>query len=72
MPYFDIACEACGNVFEEKLKNAKEPTSCCPKCGSAFTKQVWLSFPSIDRAKDPFDYLDGRIPDPRKTKVQVK
>lgn len=64
MPLYDFRCEYCSHTFEHRCKydELKKYPPECPECASHFTKQVWLSVPSSDRAKDPYDYLDGPIP----------
>ena len=70
MPTYDIKCEKCEHIFEARIASAKFSAHLpeCPECTSNFTKIVWLTMPSIDRAKDPYDYLDGPIPSSRKVK----
>jgi putative FmdB family regulatory protein len=65
MPLYDFRCEACSHEFEYRMKyeELKHYGPECPACGSHFTKHVWLAGPSVDKAKDPFDLLDGPIPD---------
>lgn len=57
MPTYDVRCEHCGHIFEETLKQ-KEDVGLCPLCCSAFTRKIWLQFPSIDKAKDPYEYIN--------------
>lgn len=71
MPKYDFVCEKCEHVYEdtisyEQLKSHNIPE--CPECGSHFTKQVWLTAPNSDKAKDPFDMLDGYRPPGKKVK----
>ena len=70
MPLYDFRCEKCASTFEERMpyEQLKSHPPECPECGSNFTKQVWLTAPRSDRAKDPYDYLDGPIPSPKKVK----
>ena len=60
MPKYDARCFDCGNTYEE-IRKALDSVSPCPECGGK-GRTVWLSTPTVDRAKDPYDYLDGRIP----------
>lgn len=64
MPLYDYRCENCLNQWEQQYPSsaALNDTPECPECGSQFTKQVWSVFPSADRAKDPYDYLETYRP----------
>lgn len=68
MMLYDFRCEKCNNTWEDRVSPdvAKHQAPECPVCGSNFTKQVWLTAPILDKAKDPYDYLDGPIPDSKK------
>ncbi len=66
MPKFDKRCKDCDNTFEYEGRHSEVAE--CPRCGSKHTSTVWLaaSFPATERAKDPYDYLDGPIPDSKR------
>ena len=70
IPLFDFRCEACGNEWEERwpYSDVKNDLPNCPWCDSNFTKRIWTKAPMGDRAKDPYDYLDGPIPDSKPIK----
>jgi len=60
MPVYDVRCDRCGYVWEEQLKTAQQIATTCNKCGSAFTRIVWLNTPVI-RGKGnwrPYHELD--------------
>lgn len=65
----DARCKDCDETYEYRGPSYQSP-GVCPHCGSDDTKVVWLpgSFPHTDSAKDPYDYLDGPIPEPKKIK----
>lgn len=69
MGVWDCRCNECGNDYEFRGPSYRSPGS-CDVCGSDDTRIVWTrgSFPSIDTAKDPYDYLDGPIPDSKPIK----
>lgn len=68
MPVYDARCNECGYEYEYRGPSYLAPGS-CDTCGSDDCKIVWLGqTPSIDRAKDPYDYLDGRIPESKPIK----
>lgn len=63
MGVWDARCKDCNETYEYRGPSFKAPGS-CTHCGSDDTKIVWLrGFPSVDRAKDPYDLLNGPIPD---------
>ena len=66
MPKYDTRCGTCDHIFEHTRKSSA-PVPACPNCGNTATV-IWLSTPSIDRAKDPYDLLDGPIPSSRAIK----
>ena len=68
MPRYDFKCEKCEHYWEDTIaaSKIKDYAPECPECGSNFTKLVWLKAPIGDRAKDPYDYLHGPIPDSKK------
>jgi hypothetical protein len=64
MILWDIECENCGNVWESWAEGNIAPN--CPICDSAFTNLLPGGLHS-DKAKDPYDYLDRRLPGKRVT-----
>jgi putative FmdB family regulatory protein len=40
MPIFEYECEACHQIFEQLVFNAKEEKISCPCCGSAQAKKL--------------------------------
>jgi putative FmdB family regulatory protein len=66
-PLWDVKCERCDNVFEER-KDFADTAGDCPRCGSSFTHTLLSAGLRFNRAKDPYDLLDGRIPDAKKIK----
>ena len=69
MSVYDARCKQCDATYEYRGPSYQAPGS-CPECGSDDTKIIWLpgSFPNTDRAGDPYDMLDGHIPDPKPIK----
>jgi len=69
MPVYDAKCNKCEHVYEYRGPSHQAPGT-CTACGSDDTRIVWLSgsFPNTDTAKDPYDYLHGRIPDSKPIK----
>ena len=68
MGLYDGRCKECNHTYEWRGPSYLAPGE-CPACGSDDTKIVWLGqTPSIDRAKDPYEYLDGRIPESKPIK----
>jgi hypothetical protein len=67
MPKYDAKCNECGTYYEWEGPSHLAPGT-CTACDSDHTRIVWLTMPKVDRAKDPYDYLDGRIPDPKPIK----
>jgi putative FmdB family regulatory protein len=63
---FDIRCDTCDHRWEEVQKYEDTPGE-CPECGSNFTT-VLLTMAKQHKAKDPYDMLDGPIPDAKKIK----
>lgn len=63
---YDVRCKTCKHLYEYEGPSEKAPGE-CPECGSDDTMIVWVSgFPAIDKAKDPYDYLDGKGSKPSK------
>jgi hypothetical protein len=58
---WDVECNACESVFEEWADGVMAPL--CTNCGSAFTTLVPGGL-KRHKAKDPYDYLDRRVPGP--------
>jgi len=67
MPLFDAKCEKCGHIWEV-MQKWEEQVGECPLCESAFTKLLMPRMGPVHKAKDPYDYLDGRIPDSKPIK----
>ena len=68
MPVYDARCNECQHTYEYRGPSYQAP-GLCENCGSDDTRIVWLGgFPSVDKAKDPYDYLDGPIPDSKPIK----
>ena len=66
MGKWDARCKKCGTLYEYVGKSEQAPGE-CPECDSDDTMIVWVSgFPAIDKAKDPYDYLDGKHSAPSK------
>lgn len=66
MPVYDAKCDTCEHEFEERRKSQDE-VGHCPICGNT-AHTIWTMVPILDKAKDPYDLLDGRIPDSRPIK----
>lgn len=65
MPIFDIKCLKCNQVTEVfKRYEADYP---CPECKGE-TVTLPPAVKGIGRAKKPYDYLNGPIPDSKKIK----
>lgn len=63
---WDIYCRRCAELWEAWLRNDEDLPD-CPKCGSEDTKRFPGGLKS-HKAKDPYDYLNGPIPDPKPIK----
>ena len=59
MPKYDHRCEDCQNTWEV-VRKADETAGPCPECGSDKNVLVWKTVPILDKAKDPYDLLDGK------------
>ncbi len=57
---YDARCEDCDLVFEEQ-RSWDTPVRPCPDCGGR-SHVIWRSINLLDKAKDPYDLLDGPIP----------
>lgn len=70
MPVYNGRCNVCGHTYEWRGPSHQAPGT-CTACDSDDTRIVWLAgaTPSIDRAKDPYDYLDGRGSKPDGKKI---
>lgn len=66
MPKYDTRCSACDHVYEHTRKS-NEPVPACPECGGKSTV-IWLAVNVLDKAKDPYDLLNGPIPSSRAIK----
>jgi putative FmdB family regulatory protein len=67
MPIFDCKCEKCATVWEVSKPYDEEAPE-CPSCGSNFTKTLMPLFQNKLKARDPYDYLNGPIPDSKPIK----
>ena len=67
MPTYDARCKNCMNEFEE-FRHWSAPVGPCPECKSESTFTVWKSVSILDKAKDPYDHINGPIPSPKKVK----
>ena len=67
MPLYDCRCNKCRNEFEYMGPSHTAPGPCI-KCNSDDTRIIWKTVPILDKAKDPYDYLDGPIPDSKPIK----
>ena len=59
---YDARCKECDHLWEY-LGKAGEGSPPCELCGTTETIRVWTSVPILDKAKDPYDLLNGTIPD---------
>lgn len=64
MPKFDTRCDSCSHE-EEITRRGSEPNPLCSVCG-ATTSTYWKTVPILDKAKDPYDLLDGKNQKPGK------
>jgi predicted nucleic acid-binding Zn ribbon protein len=62
---YDVRCEECNREFEV-VRHHSEPNPPCDGCGSGRVHTIWKSVPILEKAKDPYDYLDGPIPSGKK------
>ncbi len=60
MSKFDTRCEVCDHTFEH-TRPWDQPVPPCPECGGQ-SHVIWKSINLLDKAKDPYDLLDGPIP----------
>jgi hypothetical protein len=58
MPKYDTRCTECSHE-EEITRRGSEPNPPCSVCGAG-TVIVWRTVPILDKAKDPYDLLDGK------------
>ena len=66
MPKFDVRCTECS--YEAEITKAFKDTHACPDCG-ATTKTLMPGVKGIHGfGKQPYDYLNGPVPDPKKIK----
>ena len=69
--FWDVRCERCDHVWEEH-KEFSDPDPECPQCGSNFTHTMRSLGQLFVKAKDPYDYINGRIPDAKPIKSFAK
>jgi hypothetical protein len=66
MPKFDVKCNVC-NIVIEVTKNFQD-TLACEQCGN----EMLTLMPGVKGihgfGKQPYDYLNGPVPDPKKIK----
>lgn len=55
MPVFDVRCDKCGTIWEER-KSFSGPTKECAVCGSNFATTL-MPFIKGYKAKDPYDTI---------------
>ena len=70
MNLYDARCNDCGLEFEERRK-WDDPVARCPNCGG-HASTIWKRVPILDKAKDPYDLLDGPIPSSKPIKSFAK
>ena len=58
MPKYDHRCEDCGQEWEVIRRHSESVD--CPSCGSLQNTVIWKTVPILDKAKDPYDLLDGK------------
>lgn len=58
MPKYDTRCVDCKNEMEI-TRRGDEPNPPCEQCGG-ITVVYWKTVPVLDKAKDPYDLLDGK------------
>ena len=58
MPKYDTRCVNC-NHEEEITRSGSEANPPCTACGGD-TVLFWRTVPILDKAKDPYDLLDGK------------
>lgn len=66
MPKFDLRCKTCHHEWEA-FKAYADP-AVCPECKSETTLTLMPLMRPLEKAKDPYDYLHGAIPSPKKVK----
>lgn len=44
MPFYDYACDSCGNITEIRHEMSDQPTINCPQCASIMHKQISATF----------------------------
>lgn len=59
MPSYDVRCTACKHE-ETIVRKADESNGVCPVCGCVERTVFWRTVPILDKAKDPYDLLDGK------------
>ena len=58
MPKYDTRCVECSHE-EEIWRYADMPNPKCTRCNGE-TVVIWKTVPVLDKAKDPYDLLDGK------------
>ena len=58
MPKYDTRCTKCEHE-EEIWRYADTPNPACSHCGGE-TVVIWKTVPVLDKAKDPYDLLEGK------------
>lgn len=58
MPKYDHRCKDCGHEFEV-IRKSHEIVN-CPKCSAEDVPVFWRTVPILEKAKDPYDLLDGK------------
>ena len=58
---YDVRCESCRFEWEVE-RRAEEPNPVCSQCGHTTVNTIWKSVPILEKAKDPYALLDGKIP----------
>ena len=58
MPSYDVRCTACKHE-ESIIRKSSEANPICSECGGTMVT-IWKTVPILDKAKDPYDLLDGK------------
>ena len=58
MPSYDVRCTACKHE-ETITRKSSEANPVCSECGGTMVT-IWKTVPTLDKAKDPYDLLDGK------------
>ena len=62
---WDCKCEKCSHQWVEYFDAEHSSPGTCPECGDARTHRMPGGLKN-EKAKDPYDYLDKRPPDPKR------